>query len=243
MGRQVLSSQSPPSFRSTALAFPLFPGSCMRKPFTHDKPETPMPLVTASLHPPQPFHFVPAIHPAQHPVTLLPNDQHPAPFRISNPVSPHTSAPLSPPVSADRFLGFWMPCAGARTRCSGVRRALTPSVLVNSAWGFWRSCAAVLAFGSGAWKAVSHSVSVKRVAQALVHFAPAIDQRLGVQRWPWNGSAKRVLGLGSAVARYIRQARKIVLVKCFSGFCNAPLPPLCDPGARSALNGSGVRRA
>lgn len=149
MGSQVLSSQSPPSFRSTALAFPLFPGSCMRKPFTHDKPETPMPLATASLHPPQPFHFVPAIHPAQHPVTLLPNDQHPAPFRITNPVSPHTSAPLSPPVSADRFLGFWMPCAVARTRCSGVRRALTPSVLVNSAWGVLEvvCCRSCLRFG------------------------------------------------------------------------------------------------
>jgi len=202
-----------------------------------------MPLATTPLLPPKPFRIAPAIHPAPAPVPLLPDDQHPALFRISNPVIPHTSAPLPPLVSAERFLGFWMACSGHRTRCSGVRKALTPSVLVNSAWRFWRSCAAVLAFGSGAWNAVSHSVSVKRVALALVHFAPAFDQRLGVQRWPWNGSAKRVLGLGSAVARDIRQARKIVLVESFSGFCNAPLPPLCDPGARSALNGSGVRRA
>ncbi len=202
-----------------------------------------MPLATDSLHPPQPFHFVPAIHPAQHPVTLLPNDQHPTPSLNRSPSNPHVPAPLSPLVSAERFLGFWMACAGIRTHCSGVRKALTPSVLVNSAWGFWRSCAAVLAFGSGAWKAVSHSVSVKRAALALVHSAPASDQRLGVQCWPWNGSAKRVLGLGSAVARDIRQARQIVLVKSFSGFCNAPLPLLCDPGARSELNDSGVRRA
>lgn len=206
-------------------------------------PETPMPLATASLRPPQPFHFVPAIHPAQHPVTLFPNDQHPTPSRNSSPSSPHVPAPLSPLVSAERFLGFWMACAGIRTRCSGVRKALTPSVLVNSAWGFCGSCAAVLAFGSGARNAVSHSVSVKRVALALVHFAPAFDQRLGVQCWPWNGSAKRVLGLGSAVARDIRQARQIVLVKSFSGFCDAPLPPLCDPGARSALNGLGASHA
>lgn len=202
-----------------------------------------MPLATASLHPPQPFHFVPAIHPAQHPVTLLPNDQHPAPFRISNYVSPHVPAPLSPPVSADRFLGFGRSSAGVLQCCSGVRKALPQSVLVNSARGFSWACAWVAALCSGALKALTRSVLVKLVAQVLVHCAPAFDQCVGVQCWPGNGSVKRVLGLGSAVARDIRQARQIVLVKSFSGFCNAPMPPLCDPGARSALNGLGTSHA
>lgn len=202
-----------------------------------------MPLATASLHPPQPFHFAPAIHPAKHPVTLLPNDQHPAPFRISNPVSPHTSAPPSPPVSADRLLGFWWSSEGGWTRCSGVWKALSQSVLVNSARKLWRSSAGSSALGLLARQALSHSVLVKRVAQVLVHCAPAFDQRIGVQCWPGNGSVKRVLGLASAVAWKNRLARQIVLVRSFSSACNAPLPTFCDPGAGSDLHGWGASHA
>jgi hypothetical protein len=232
-----------PSFRSTALALPLFPGSCMRKPFTHNNPETPMPLAFAPPLPPNPFRLAPATHPAPAPFTLLPDDQHRPSFRHCTPDSPHALASLSPPVSADRFLGFGLSSAGVWTRCSGVRKALTSSVLVNSAWGFGWSSAGIPALGSGALKALSHSVLVKRIAPALVHGAAAFDQRVEVQCWPGSGSAKRALGLGSAVVGEIRLARQMVLVRSFSSACNAPLHPSCDPGAGSGLNGLGVSHA
>lgn len=202
-----------------------------------------MALAFAPPLPPNPFRFPPATHPAKHPVTLFPNDQQRPSFRNSNPDIPHVPASLSPPVSADRFIGFGMPCAGVWTRCWGVRKALTSSLLVNSAWGFSWACAWVPALGSGAWKALTQSVLVKLVAQVLVHCAPAFDQRVGVQCWLGSGSVKRVLGLGSAVAGEIRLARQIVLVKSFSSACNAPLPPSCDPGAGSGLNSLGVSHA
>ena len=202
-----------------------------------------MPLAFAPPLPPNPFRPGPATHPAPAPVTLFPNDQQRPSFRNSNPDIPHVPAPRSPPVSADRFLGFGLACAGVWTRCSGVRKALTSSVLVNSAWGFGWSSAGIPALGSAALKALSHSVLVKRIATALVHCAPAFDQRVEVQCWPGSGSAKRALGLGSAVVGEIRLARQIVLVKSFSSPCNASLPPSCDPGAGSGLNGFGVSHA
>jgi hypothetical protein len=196
-----------------------------------------MPLAFAPPLPPNPFRPPPATHPAKHPVTLLPNDQPRARFRNGSPSNPHVPAPLSPPVSADRFLGFGWSSAGVLQCCSGSRKALPQPVLVNSARGFSWACGWVPALGSGAWKALTQSVLVKRVAQALVHCAPAFDLRLGVECWPENGSAKRVLGLGSAVTGLVRQARRIVLVESFSSPCNAPLPPFCDPLGGSALNG------
>jgi len=98
-------------------------------------------------------------------------------------------------------------------------------------------------FGSVALKALSQSVLVKRADLALIRCPPAFDQRLAVQCWAGNGLGKQVLGFGSAVAGVVRQARQSVLVKSFSGSCNAPLPPFCDPGARLTLNGWGVFRA
>lgn len=202
-----------------------------------------MPLAPASLHRPNPFHFVPAIHPAPAPVTLPPNDQlHPS-SRFSSPSNPHVSAPLSAPVTVERFLGFGWSSAGVLQCCSGVRKALPQSVLVNSARGFSWACAWVPALGSGACRALTQSVLVKRVAPALVHCAPAFDLRLRVEWWPENGSAKRVHGLGSAVTGLVRQARQIVLVKSFSSPCNAPLPPFCEPLGGSALNGWGASHA
>lgn len=202
-----------------------------------------MPLAPASLHRTKPFRFTPATHPAQHPVILFSDDQPPASFRISNTDSPHVPAPPVTPVSADRFLGFGSSSAGIWTRCWGVLEALTPSALVTSAWGFGWSSAGVLALGSGALKALDHSVLVKRDAQVGVHCTPASDQRVEVQRWPGIGSAKRALGFCWAVAGGVRQARQSVLVKSFSGSCNAPMPSFCDPGARCVLNGWGVSHA
>ncbi len=199
-----------------------------------------MPLAFAPPLPPNPFRFPPATHPAKHPGTLLPNDQPRARFRNGSPSNPHVPAPLSPPVSADRFLGFWWSSEGGWTRCSGVWKALPQSVLVNSPRRLWRPSAGSSALGLLARKALSHSVLVKRVAKVLVHCAPAFDQRIGVQCWPGNGSVKRVLGLGSAVAGENRLARQIVLVKSFSSACNAPLPTFYDPGAGFALTEWGV---
>lgn len=202
-----------------------------------------MPIAFAPTLPPNPFRSPPATHPAKHPVTLLPNDQPHAHFRDGTPSNPHVPAPLSPPVSADRFLGFGWSSAGVLKCCSFVRKALPQSVLANSARGLWRSSAGSSAIGLFGRKALSHSVLVKRVAQVLVHCAPAFDQRLAVECCPENGSAKRVLGLGWAVAGEVRQAQQIVLVKSFSSPCNAPLPPSCDPGAGSGLNGFGDSHA
>lgn len=202
-----------------------------------------MPLAPASLHRPNPFHFVPAIHPAPAPVTLPPNDQNPASIRIINPVIPYVSMPLSPPVSLERFLGFGWSGAGVLQCCSGVRKALPQSFLVNFARGLWRSSAGSPALALLALKALSHSVLVKRAAPAPVHCAPAFELRLGVECWPENGSAKRVDGLGSAVTGLVQQARQIVLGESFSSPCYAPLPPFCEPLGGSALNGWGASHA
>ncbi len=202
-----------------------------------------MPLAFAPPLPSNPFRFPPANHPAPAPVTLVTYNQRRPSVRNSTPDSPHVPAPLSPPVSADRFLGFGWSGAGVLQCCSGVRKALPQSVLVNSARVFSWACAWVPALGASAWKALTQSVLVKRVAQALVHCAPAFDLRLGVECWLEKGSAKRVLGWGSAVTGLVRQARRIVLVESFSSPCNAPLPPLCDPLGGSALNGWGTSHA
>ncbi len=130
-----------------------------------------------------------------------------------------------------------------QSRCPGVRKAPSPSVLVKSSWGFLRSCAGGSVLGSHALEALTQSVLVKRDAQLEVRCAPAFDQRLGVQCCAGNGSGKRVLGLGSVVAGEVRQARQSDLVKSFSGSCNAPLSPFCDPGARPTQNGWGVSDA
>lgn len=193
-----------------------------------------MPLAFAPPLPPKPFRFAPATHPAPAPVTLLTYDQRRPSFRYCNPDSPHASVSLFP-VSADRFLGFGIPCAEVRTRCSGVRKAVTSSVLVNSAWGLGWSSAGIPELGSAALKALSHSVLVKRIAQALVHCAPAFDLRLGVECCPENGSAKRALGLGSAVVGGFRLAWQSVLVKSFSSPCPAPVPMSGNPSAGSSL--------
>ena len=186
----------------------------------------------------------------QPPVACLPT--HPA---------PHLSTDAAPPVSEiggrhfphsrrlPRFVlvkrtPAWDRVSGwVQSRCPGVLKALSPSVLVNFARGFWRTSAGVLGFGSGAWKALTPSVLVKRVAPVEVHCPPVFDQRLGGQCWSGNVSGKRALGFGLAVAGEVRQARQSVLVKSFSGFCNAPLPPFCDPCAGGGLDGWGVFRA
>lgn len=242
MGRQIGSSQSSPSFRSTDLALPLFPGSCMRKPFTRHNPETPMPLTPATLSPSEKFAPAPVASLPTHPVSLLlPRPARPV-SEIGDRRFPQSRA--LPLFALVKRRPAWDPVSGwVQSRCRGVRKALSPFVLVNSAWGFGWWSAGVLASLSGAWKALSQSVLVKRADLALIRCPPAFDQRLAVQCWAGNGLGKQVLGFGSAVAGEVRQARQSVLVKSFSGSGNDPLPPFRDPCAGGGLSGWGVSHA
>lgn len=201
-----------------------------------------MPLALASLHPLKKFSPAPAAFLPTQPVPHLPTDSAPPVSKIGDRRFPHSRA-LSLFALVKRRPAWDRVSGWVQSRCPGAPKALSPSVLVNSAWGFWRTSAGVLGFGSGAWKALTRSVLVKRVAPVEVHCPPVLDQRLGGQRWSGNVSGKRALGFGSAVAGEVRQARQSVLVKSFSGSCNAPLPSLCDPGARPPLNGWGVSHA
>lgn len=173
------------------------------------------------------------------PAPHLSTDSAPPALEIGGRRFPHSRAlPLSALVKRrpawDRLSGW------VQSRCPVVRKALSPSVLVKSSWGFWRSFAGGSVLGSHALKTLTQSVLVKRADLALARCAPASDQRLGVQCWSGIGSGKRVLGFGPAVAGEIRRALLSVLVKSFSGSCNAPLPPFCDPCAGGGLNGWGA---
>lgn len=201
-----------------------------------------MPLAPATPSRSKKFSPAPAASLPNQPAPHLPTDSAPLASEIGDRRFPHSRAlPLSVLVKRrsawDRVSGW------VQSRCPGVRKALSPSVLVNSARGFGWWSAGVLASVSGAWQALSKSVLVKRADLTLVRSAPAFDQRVNVQCRPGNGSGKRVMGFGSAVAGEVRQARRSVVVKSFSGSCNAPLPPFCDPGARPPLNGWGVSHA
>ncbi len=232
----------PHSFRSTDLALPLFPGRSLGKPQSSTQPETPMPLTPATPRRSKKFSPAPAASLPTQPAPHLPTDSAPPVSEIGDRRFPH--APALPLFALVKRRPAWDPVSGwFQSRCRGVQKALSPSVLVNSAWGFgWWSAGGVASF-SGAWKALSRSFLVKRADLALIRCAPAFDQRLGGQCWSGNVSGKRALGFGSAVAGEVRQARQSVLVKSFSGSCNAPLPPFCDPGAGPALSGWGVFRA
>ncbi len=201
-----------------------------------------MPLTPATPSRSKKFSPAPAASLPTQPAPHLPTDSAPLALEIRDRRFPH-SRDLSLSVLVKRRPAWDRVSGWVQSRCPGVPKALSPSVLVNSAWGFWRTSAGVVGFGSGAWKALTPSVLVKRVAPVEVHCPPVLDQRLGGQRWSGNVSGKRALGFGSAVAGEVRQARHSVLVKSFSGSCNAPLPPFCDPGARPTQNGWGVFRA
>ncbi|MBP2483355.1 hypothetical protein J3A72_003647 [Stenotrophomonas sp. PvP093] len=201
-----------------------------------------MPLAPATPRRSKKFSPAPAASLPTHPAPHLPTDAAPPVSEIRDRRFPHAPA-LFQFVLVKRTPA-WDPVSGwVQSRCSGVRKALSPSVLVNSAWGFGWSSAGVLALGSHALETLTPSVLVKRSDLALVRCPPAFDQRLGVQCWAGNRSGKQVMGFGSAVAGEDRQARQSVLVKSFSGSCNAPLPPFRDPVAGPALNGWGVFRA
>ncbi len=201
-----------------------------------------MPLTPATLSRSKKFSPSPAAFLPTQPAPHLPTDSAPLALEIGDRRFPRSRAlPLFALVKRrpawDRVSGW------VQSRCPGVPKALSPSVLVNSAWGFGWSSAGVLALGSHTLETLTPSVLVKPSDLALVRCPPAFDQRLAVQCWAGNGLGKQVLGFGSAVAGVVRQARQSVLVKSFSGSCNAPLPPFCDPGARLTLNGWGVFRA
>lgn len=201
-----------------------------------------MPLTPAMPRRSKKFSPVPAASLPTQPAPHVPTDSAPPASEIGDRRFPH-SRPLPRFVLVKRRPA-WDPVSGwVESRCRGVRKAMPLPVLVNPAWAFLRSCAGVLASVSGAWKALSQSALVKRTDLALVRCPPAFDQRLAIQCWAGNGLGKQVLGFGSAVAGEVRQARQSVLVKSFSGSCNAPLPPFCDPCAGDRLNGWGVFRA
>lgn len=212
MGSQPLTPQSSLSFRSTALALPLFPGRSLGKPQSSTNPETPMPLAPATPRRSEKFSPAPAASLLTQPAPHLPTDSAPPVSEIGGRHFPH-SRPLPRFVLVKRTPAWDRVSGWFQSRCSGVLKALPPSVLV------------------------------KRVAPVEVHCPPVFDQRLGGQCWSGNVSGKRALGFGLAVAGEVRQARQSVLVKSFSGFCNAPLPPFCDPCAGGRLNGWGVFRA
>lgn len=200
-------------------------------------PPAPATLSRSKKFSPAPAAFLPT-QPAPH----LPTDSAPPVSEIGDRRFPHSRA--LPLFALAKRRPAWDPVSRrVQSRCRGVRKALSPSVLVNSAWGSGWWSAAVLASLSDAWKALSQSVLVKRADLALVRCPPSFDQRLGVQCWAGNRSGKQVMGFGSAVAGEVRQARQSVLVKSFSGSCNAPLPLFCDPVAGPALNGWGVSHA
>lgn len=231
-----------PSFRSTDLALPLFPGRSLGKPQPSTDPETPMPLAPATPRRSKTFLPAPASSLLTQPAPHLPTDSAPPVSEIGDRRFPH--APALPLFALVKRRPAWDPVSGwVQSRCRGVQKALSPSVLVNSAWGFGWSSAGVLALGSHALETLTPYVLVKRADLALVRCPPAFDQRLAVQCWAGNGSGKQVLGFGSAVAGEVRKARQSVLFKSFSGFCNAPLPPFCDPCAGGGLDGRGVFRA
>lgn len=201
-----------------------------------------MPPAPATLSRSKKFSPAPAAALPTQPVPLFFPDLASAASEIVDHRFPH--APALPLFVLVKRRPAWDPVSGrVQSRCRGVRKALSPSVLVNSAWGFGWWSAAVLASLSDAWKALSQSVLVKRADLALVRCPAAFDQRLAVQCWAGNGSGKQVLGFGSAVAGEVRQDRQSVLVKSFSGSCNAPLPPFRDPCAGGGLSGWGVSHA
>lgn len=201
-----------------------------------------MPLTPATPSRSKKFSPAPAASLPTQPAPHLPTDSAPLALEIRDRRFPH-SRDLSLSVLVKRRPAWDRVSGWVQSRCPGVPKALSPSVLVNSAWGFGWSSAGVLALGSHTLETLTPSVLVKPSDLALVRCPPAFDQRLGVQCWAGNGSGKRALGFGSAVAGVVRQARQSVLVKSFSGSCNAPLPPFCDPSARPTQNGWGVFRA
>lgn len=189
-----------------------------------------MPLAPATPRRSKKFSPTPAASLPTQPAPHLPTDSAPPVSEIGDRRFPHSRPPpqfvlVKRRRAWDRVSGWF------QSRCSGVRKALSPSVLVNSAWGFGWSSAGVLALGSHALETLTPSVLVKRADLALVRCPPAFDQRLRVECWPGNGSEKRVVGLRSAVVGTVRQARKSVLAKSFSGSCAPPLPLPGNPGA------------
>lgn len=201
-----------------------------------------MPLTPATLSRSKTFSPAPAASLPTQPAPHVPTDSTPPASKIRDLRFPHFRT--LPQFVLVKRRPAWDPVSGwVQSRCRGIRKALSPSVLVNSAWGFGWPSAGVLALGSHTLETLTPSVLVKRSDLALVRCPPAFDQRLGVQCWAGNRSGKQVMGFGSAVAGEVRQARHSVLVKSFSGSCNAPLPPFRDPVAGPALNDWGVFRA
>jgi hypothetical protein len=122
------------------------------------------------------------------------------------------------------------------SHAAGCSESPAPSVLVNSAWGsevmlgFW--------FRFGAWKALTPSVLVKRVT-LLRSLSPGIRSAVGgpVLGWEWIRQAGSGFWIGGCWGGSTGSAKRFSQI--FSGSCNAPLPPFCDPGARPTLNGWG----
>jgi len=228
MVNQLFSPQSPPSFCSTALALPLSPGR-KKESRTHSTIRRPsMPLAPATLHLPKRVAPAPAAHLPTRPVTQpSPYPAH-LPARNQTRSPAHAPAPLTPFVLVKRRQGLGHACAGMAMHCRGALKALPTSVLVKRVLG--RSV-----FLAGA--------SASRVTPTCVAWTHATGHRVEAQCWTRWLEGKRLAGFREAVARPLRKARLIVLVKSFSSPCPAPLPQQRLPGVGLALSGWGLCRA
>lgn len=187
-----------------------------------------MPLTPASLHPPKRFAPAPAAHLPHRRVSLL--SPYPAhlPARNQTRSPAHSPAPPTPFVLVKRRQGLGHACAGMTMHYRDALKALPTSVLVKRVLG--RSV-----FLAGA--------SASRVTPTCVAWIHAIGHRVEAQCWTRWLEGKRLAGFREAVARPLRKARQIVLVKSFSSPCPAPLPQQRLPGVGLALSGWGVCRA
>ncbi len=227
MGSQPLSPQSFPSFRSTDLALPLFPGSCMRKPFTRHNPETPMPPAPATLSRSKKFSLAPAAVLPTQPAPHLPTDSAPPASEIEDRRVAHAPAlPLF--VLVKRRPALDTARGRIQSRYRGAKKRFPPSVLAKQV----RTAFVFLA-----------PVFAKPFFPTHVSETLPAAQRERDHRW----ALRRIGTLGrtcwARMAGQFSEARQIVSVKSFSSACNAPRPPFCDPGAGFSLNEWGVRRA
>jgi len=172
-----------------------------------------MPLTPATLSPSENFAPAPAAFLPTQPAPHLPTDSAPPVSEIGDRRFPLSRA--LPLFALAKRRPAWDPVSGrVQSRCRGARKTLPPSVLVKrmgSAFVFLAMVSAKL-------------FCPTRVSETL----PAAQR----ERDHW-WVLRRIGTLGRAcLARIVGRlsaARQIVL--SFSGSCNAPRPPFCDPGA------------
>lgn len=187
-----------------------------------------MPPAPALLLPSKMFAQAPAAPFLNRPVTKP--SPYPAHLPARNQTRPpaHAPAPFTSFVLVKRRQGLGHACAEVTMRCLGALKALPKSVLVK------RLDALSIFLGA---------VSAPRVTPTCVAWTHATGHRVEAQCWTRWLEGKRLAGFREAVARPLRKARRIVLVKSSSGPCPAPLPQQRLPGVGLALSGRGLCRA